>query len=118
MDKQTKLLIDLGITPDKQGFNYIKLVLAKNNPTALKKSYKQIAAEKGINICTIDSSIRNAIHYAYRDGKLIRLNLVMGCDIISDKRCPTNKELICALYQYMNNSNALNTEISEDTLYN
>ena len=100
----TQNLIYLGITPSKQGFNYISFVIdtMNENPCmTLKDVYNKISLTKGVNKNTIDSSIRNVIHTAYDSGKLMRLNLKIGCDVIGD-RCPTNKEFISILICYLN----------------
>lgn len=97
-----QFMMHLGLTPEKQGFTYLGLAVNEmdNNPRInLRNAYKNIASYLGANICTIDSSIRNVIHYAYESKKLMRLNAAFGSDVIGD-RCPTNKELISILTCY------------------
>ncbi|MBR2967982.1 MAG: hypothetical protein IKC35_04330 [Clostridia bacterium] len=100
----SKLLMRIGITPDKKGFVYLERVtsLMQSNPfMSLKDTYKQIASEHKTNSCTIDSSIRNAIHCAYLNGKLSRLNDEIGIDII-DQYCPSNKVFVSYLIRCVN----------------
>lgn len=104
LDVFTQLLINLGIKPEKRGFYYLKLVLEilRDSQTTLKSAYNKISVSEKINICTIDSSIRNAIISAHKSGKLIRLNSLLGCDVINAALSPTNKELIMYLLQIIN----------------
>lgn len=100
----TDILIFLGFGPDKTGFVYLEDVLSHiyaDPSLTLKKAYQKIMQSKNTNECTIDSSIRNAIHSAYDSGKLIRLNSKMGVDIIEKNNCPTNKLLVFCLLRYM-----------------
>ena len=99
MNELKQFLIYIGITPEKQGFNYLILAVEEVQGKAhanLSKAYNKISLKTGVNVCTLDSSIRNAIHFAYDSGKLKRLNLKIGFEFIGD-RCPTNKELVSIL---------------------
>ncbi len=100
----TEILIFLGFGPDKTGFTYLENVLSEiyaDPSLTLKKVYRKIMLLKDTTECTIDSSIRNAIHSAFDSGKLTRLNIKMGVDIIEQNICPTNKLLIFSLLRYM-----------------
>lgn len=109
-------MIYVGITPDKQGFNYLSLAVAeaKNSCNNMSKIYKKISDKFGINTCTLDSSIRNVIHFAYDSGKLKRLNQKIGFDVIGDY-CPTNKELIYILCHCKENN--FFEPISDDPIF-
>ncbi|MCH5164715.1 MAG: hypothetical protein J1F36_06850 [Clostridiales bacterium] len=103
-----ELLMFLGINPDKKGFIYLELVTMQmyDNPSlTLKDAYEKIALSKKVSTGTIDSSIRNVIHYAFDSGKLSRLNLKMGMDVLDDKICPTNKAFISFLMRCFNIGN-------------
>lgn len=102
--KISELIIYLGITPEKQGYNYMELVLNEliDNPNLkLKNAYENISHITGVNSCTMDSSIRNAIHSAYDCGKLMRMNQLMGFEVIDEKICPTNRELIMLIVNHI-----------------
>lgn len=98
-----ELLIYLGIMPNKQGFGYMESVLKvlfENERMTLRQAYEQISAASGANICTIDSCIRNAIHSAYTNEKLLRLNDIFGFEVIDRLYCPTNHELISLIARH------------------
>ena len=103
LDEITQMLISLGIKPEKRGFRFLKAVLEMLNgeSSILKDVYAEISERESVNICTIDSSIRNAIISAHKSKKLIRLNELFGCDVINPDLCPTNKEFIMYLHQYL-----------------
>ncbi len=99
-----ELLIYLGIMPNKQGFGYMEAVLEvlfDNERMTLRQAYEQISATSGSNICTIDSCIRNAIHSAYENEKLLRLNEIFGFEVIDSSYCPTNHELISLIARHL-----------------
>lgn len=98
------LLMSLGFCPDKNGFVYLAEVIDKlssDTSLTLREVYKKIMQTKKTTACTIDSSIRNAIHSAFQSGKLIRLNDKMEMDIIEQNICPSNKMLIYYLVYYL-----------------
>ena len=104
----SELLMFLGINPDKKGFTYLELVAMQmyaNPAITLKNAYTKIALSQKVNVGTIDSSIRNVIHTAFDSGKLARLNLKMGMDVLDDKICPTNKAFISLLMRCFNIGN-------------
>ncbi len=104
-DKElSEVFIYIGITPEKQGYNYLKLVideLSKDPTIKLRNAYNKISTENRVNSCTLDSSIRNAIHAAYDSGKLFRLNKLIGIDVVDNTACPTNRELIMLIVNHM-----------------
>lgn len=103
-DKElSEILIYMGITPEKQGYTYIKLVIDELNRQPnmkLRSAYEIISKKIGISACTLDSSIRNAIHSAYSCGKLARLNVLIGFEVIDGMMCPTNRELIMLIVNH------------------
>lgn len=104
-DKElSEILIYIGITPEKQGYTYLKLVideLSKKPTLKLRSAYDIISVSNHVNSCTLDSSIRNAIHAAHDSGKLFRLNKLIGIDVIEEKICPTNRELIMLIVNHL-----------------
>lgn len=102
------LLISLGFCPDKNGFTYLQEVIEKiyEEPSiTLRDAYKKIVLSKKTTECTIDSSIRNAIHSAFDSGKLLRLNAKMEMDVLEQNVCPSNKMLIYYLIYYIRSKN-------------
>ncbi len=104
-DKElSEVLIYIGITPEKQGYIYLKLVineLSEKPSLKLRSAYESISKNYCVNSCTLDSSIRNAIHAAYDGGKLFRLNKLVGIDVVDESICPTNRELIMLIVNHI-----------------
>ena len=94
----------IGITPEKKGFAYLELVIELmqgDSNLTLKDAYEKISSIHNVNACTIDSSIRNAIHCAFSTGKLLRLNTKMGLEVIDSDYCPTNKVVVSYIIRHI-----------------
>lgn len=96
----TKILINMGITPDKLGFEYLRyaiLLVAKDTSylqAITKRLYPDIAKEYKVKSRDIERCIRFAIGQAYNYGGLLEINNLYGAVVYKNDYKPTNGELI------------------------
>lgn len=96
----TKLLINMGITPDKLGFEYLRkaILMAVNDPTYLqavtKRLYPDIAKDYGVKPRDVERCIRFAIGYSYNCGGLLEINNLYKSVVYKNDYKTTNSELI------------------------
>ena len=99
----TKLLINMGITPDKLGFEYLRkaIMLAVEDNTYLQKItnrlYPDIAKEYGVKSRDVERCIRFSIELAYNNGGLLEINNFYNAVIYKNDYKPTNSELIAII---------------------
>lgn len=99
-EKLTKLLINMGITPDKLGFEYLRkaILMAVKDPSYLqaitKRLYPDIAKEYGVQPRDIERCIRFAIGQSYNCGGLLEINNLYKAVVYKNDYKPTNSELI------------------------
>ena len=99
----TKLLINMGITPDKLGFEYLRkaIMLAVEDNTYLqkitKRLYPDIAKEYGVKSRDVERCIRFSIELAYNNGGLLEINNFYNAVIYKNDYKPTNSELIAII---------------------
>lgn len=99
----TKLLINMGITPDKLGFEYLRkaIMLAVGDNTYLqkitKRLYPDIAKEYGVKSRDVERCIRFSIELAYNNGGLLEINNFYNAVIYKNDYKPTNSELIAII---------------------
>ena len=96
----TKILINMGITPDKLGFEYLRyaITLVANDSSYLqaitKRLYPDIAKYFGVKSRDIERCIRFAIGQSYNCGGLLEINNLYGTVVYKNDYKPTNGELI------------------------
>ena len=99
----TKLLINMGITPDKLGFEYLRkaILLTIDDHTYLqkitKKLYPDIASFYGVKSRDVERCIRFSIELAYNNGGLLEINNFYNAVVYKNDYKPTNSELIAII---------------------
>ncbi len=96
----TSLLINMGITPDKRGFEYLRkaILLVALDPSYLqsvtKRLYVDLAKEFSVKPQDIERCIRFAINSSYNCGGLLEINTLYGVVVYKNDYKPSNSELI------------------------
>ncbi len=96
----TKVLINMGITPDKLGFEYLRyaIILVAKDPSYLqavtKRLYPDVATHYGVKSRDIERCIRFVIELSYNCGGLLEINNLYGTVVYKNDYKPTNSELI------------------------
>lgn len=99
----TKLLINMGITPDKLGFEYLRkaILLTIEDRTYLqkitKRLYPDIANFYGVKSTDVERCIRFSIELAYNSGGLLEINNFYNAVVYKNDYKPTNSELIAII---------------------
>lgn len=116
----TKILRNLGVKPNLQGFNYIRSsiieVFFKRNTRGdiTKIIYPEIAKQYNTTTSRVERSIRNAIHLCVDNGNYENILNIFG-NLLNDKKLyPTNSEFILQLSDILR----LNLEIPYSSMIN
>ena len=112
-EKLSSLLLMVGIMPSVVGYEYIKTAVriypeCEGNMNLI---CSQIANKNIVTKGSVERNIRTALLTAYNRGYLIRLNELLGFDIITESDKLTAKEFIAILSEYITYSHAFNEGI-------
>lgn len=102
-------LLYLGIMPNHLGFEQLRNAIALKRGDSANKNmreiYKELSLSHNINLSCIERNIRTAILYAYNSGALIKINELLGAEIMKANYCLTNLQLISLVVKYLNDTN-------------
>lgn len=103
-----RLLIEIGILPNKIGYDYLReLILLSADEASkrtLKPMYEKIAVKYGVSSKAINRGVMNAIEYAHQSGKLKKLNNILKIEVCDDGKSLKNGEFIFLLSKYVKGS--------------
>lgn len=94
------IFLSVGISANLQGYQYLResIKMVMHNPSYIggitKTMYPKIAEKYNTTPCRVERAIRHALEVAYNKGKMIRLNDVLGVNVIGDNERPTNSEFV------------------------
>ena len=103
-----EIFLSIGISAHLQGYHYlkeaIKLVMEEpeciNNVT--KVMYPKIAEKCDTTACRVERGIRHALETSFAKGKMIKLNGILGLEVLSEGEKPTNSEFVALLADIIN----------------
>lgn len=113
------LLIEIGIRPSLQGYDYLKeaVLIYKKHNGVMKNITKEISDKYNVPIAKVDKTMRAALNYVQDQGKLNQLNAILKIDYIRPNMTIGTKEFLALISEYINNDYFRN-EILRKTLKN
>ena len=97
--KTDAVLMDLGIYPNKNAFQYIKTYIdmqndLPNRDLPLAAVYEKIAEKYNVTPKIIHDSIKRALKFANVNGKLKNIDNYFGINLYNEKQPLTNSEFL------------------------
>ena len=113
------ILIEVGISPSLQGFNYLKdaILLYKKYNGVMKDVIKEVAKKNDASHFKIEKAMRFALNDARDRSDFNRLNATLQIEYIKPNTTISAKEFIVLISEYINNDYFRN-EILKKTLKN
>ena len=102
-EETTKILVELGVPVNLQGFKYLQNCVASviKEPSNIKKVtknlYPQIASEYCVNASVVERSMRHATEIGYLKTGFKSLPKLFGVDSDAFNYKPSNRELIAMI---------------------
>lgn len=103
-----EIFVSIGISAHLQGYLYLKeaIKLAIKEPQCInsvtKIMYPKIAEKCSTTACRVERGIRHALETSFTKGKMIRLNGILGLDVLTEGEKPTNSEFVALLADIIN----------------
>ena len=103
-----EIFLSIGISAHLQGYHYLKeaIKLVINEPQCInsvtKTMYPKIAEKCDTTACRVERGIRHALETSFAKGKMIKLNGILGLDVLSEGEKPTNSEFVALLADIIN----------------
>ena len=100
-----EIFLSIGISAHLQGYQYLKeaIKLVMQEPECInsvtKTMYPRIAEKCDTTACRVERGIRHALETSFAKGKMIKLNGILGLEVLSEGEKPTNSEFIAHLAQ-------------------
>ena len=98
------ILINLGIMPNKTGFNYIKQYLLADNEISIMESFKEIAKNNNTTTSTVYGAVRRTLNAAEASDKLKNIDLYFNVKIYDKNHPMTNSEFLSLLKLLIRNN--------------
>lgn len=113
------LLIEIGIRPSLQGYDYLKeaVLIYKKHNGVMKNITKEIAEKDKVSLFKVEKAMRSALNHVQDQGELNRLNAILKTDYIRPNVTISTKEFLALISEYINNDYFRN-EILRKTLKN
>ncbi len=103
-----EIFLSIGISAHLQGYYYLKeaIKLVMNEPECIscvtKVMYPRIAKKCSTTACRVERGIRHALETSFAKGKMIKLNSLLGLEVLSEGEKPTNSEFVALLADIIN----------------
>ena len=103
-----EIFLSIGISAHLQGYHYLKeaIKLVMEEPECInsvtKVMYPKIAEKCDTTACRVERGIRHALETSFAKGKMIKLNGILGLEVLSEGEKPTNSEFVALLADIIN----------------
>ncbi len=103
-----EIFLSIGISAHLQGYHYLKeaIKLVMKEPECInsvtKTMYPRIAEKYDATACRVERGIRHALETSFAKGKMIKLNGILGLEVLSEGEKPTNSEFVALLADIIN----------------
>ncbi len=103
-----EIFLSIGISAHLQGYQYLKeaIKLVMQEPECInsvtKTMYPRIAEKCDTTACRVERGIRHALETSFAKGKMIKLNGILGLEVLSEGEKPTNSEFVALLADIIN----------------
>lgn len=102
------IFLSIGISAHLQGYHYLResIKLIMDNPNYInsitKMMYPKIADRFSTTPCRVERAIRHALEVSFNKGKMIKLNDILGLNVLSKNERPTNSEFVALIADKLN----------------
>lgn len=102
------IFLSIGIPAHLQGYHYLResIKLIIDHPEYIsgitKIMYPKVASKFETTPCRVERAIRHALESSYNKGKMIRLNDVLGLQVLNNNEKPTNSEFVALIADKLN----------------
>lgn len=103
-----EIFLSIGISAHLQGYQYLKeaIKLVMQEPECInsvtKTMYPRIAEKCDATACRVERGIRHALETSFAKGKMIKLNGILGLEVLNEGEKPTNSEFVALLADIIN----------------
>ena len=103
-----EIFLSIGISAHLQGYHYLKeaIKLVMEEPECInsvtKVMYPKIAEKCDTTACRVERGIRHALETSFAKGKMIKLNGILGLEVLGEGEKPTNSEFVALLADIIN----------------
>ena len=110
-----KVLLDLGIYPDKKGYMYLlaSIQYFRDNTKMISKIYSLVAKVFNVKSTNVERCIRFSVMKAYDCKAFIKLNKCFNAEIFSKDTYLSNGDFISTIATYLDMINAPKMQIVE-----
>lgn len=102
------IFLSIGIPAHLQGYHYLResIKLIIDHPEYIssitKIMYPRVASKFDTTPCRVERAIRHALESSYNKGKMMRLNDVLGLQVLGRHEKPTNSEFVALIADKLN----------------
>ena len=99
------ILIEIGITPDRQGYEYLKdaILTYKRHNGLMKEIAEEVAEKNNVPRNKVERIVRFEVNRIQDQGTLAKLNKIIETDYILPNVTISTKEFISLISEFINN---------------
>ena len=107
-DIAQKLLLDIGISPDKTGYTYLLACIQcfRDKSRRLMEIYRIVAKSFNVKPTNVERCVRFAVRIAFSKGSFIKLNKYFNYELFGAKTYMYNGDFIATVATYLDMINA------------
>ena len=99
------ILIEIGITPDRQGYEYLKdaILTYKKHNGSMREIAEEVAEKNNVPRNKVERIVRFEVNRVQDQGTLAKLNKIIETDYILPNVTISTKEFISLISEFINN---------------
>ena len=99
------ILIEIGITPDRQGYEYLKdaILTYKKHNGSMREIVEEVAEKNNVPRNKVERIVRFEVNRVQDQGTITKLNKIIETDYILPNVTISTKELISLISEFINN---------------